>query len=166
MVPLLPILRAAIVIVQHITPVIDLAFTTSLARKSRMPVKLAKDGDLLSQGQICIAPGGVHLTLVSNQKVHLYSGEKVNSVCPSIDVTMKSVGPQSGGKLVGVILSGMGRDGADGLVHLKGYGAITIAQDQKTCVIYGMPKAAAETGKVDFVLPTTAIARKLADLFG
>jgi two-component system chemotaxis response regulator CheB len=160
----LPELRAAILIVQHITACIDKAFVTSLGRVSSLPVKLAVDGDLLQSGQIYVAPGGIHLVLVNNQRVQLRAGEPVNSVRPSIDVTMKSLIKPTG-RLAGVILTGMGRDGAAGIVHMKQLGATTIAQDQATSVIYGMPKAAAETGCVDFVLSTQRIADKLRELF-
>lgn len=162
----LPPLKAAVLIVQHITPVIDQAFVTSLARVSKMPVRLVCEGQTLEDGQVFLAPGGLHLSLVRNQAFHLYSGEKVNSVCPSIDVTMKTVVRPTTGRLAGVILTGMGCDGAEGIAHIKQVGGLTIAQDQKTSVIYGMPKAAAETGRIDFILPTERIADKLRELFG
>jgi two-component system chemotaxis response regulator CheB len=162
----LPTLRVAVLIVQHITPMIDKAFVTSLARVSKMPVSLAREGQFLQEGQVYLAPGSLHLNLIKNQNIHLYAGEKVNSVCPSIDVTMKSLTPLSGSRLAGIILTGMGCDGAAGISHMKQIGGITIAQDQKTSVIYGMPKAAAETGKIDFILSTDMIADKLRELFG
>jgi two-component system chemotaxis response regulator CheB len=166
MFPRLSVLNATVLIVQHITPVIDQAFVTSLARVSKMPASLAREGQSLQHGQVVLAPGGLHLYLTRNQIVHLAAGEKVNSVCPSIDVTMKTLIQPFGGKLAGVILTGMGCDGAAGIAHIKEIGGITIAQDQKTSVIYGMPKAAAETGKIDFILPTDRIAYKLNELFG
>jgi two-component system chemotaxis response regulator CheB len=166
MFPRLSVLKAAVLIVQHITAGIDKAFIGSLARLSRMPVVLAHEGLNLPQGQVVLAAGGVHLYLVRNQIVHLAAGEKVNSVCPSIDVTMKTMIPAFGGKLAGVILTGMGCDGAAGIAHIKQIGGVTIAQDQKTSVIYGMPKAAAETGRIDFILPTDRIVDKLNELFG
>lgn len=162
----LPILKAAVVIIQHITPVVDQSFVTSLARVSKMPIFLAQEGTNIQPGRVYLAPGGVHLTLVRNSLVHLHDGEKVNSVRPSVDVALKSVASPVGIRIAGVILTGMGSDGAAGISHIKQLGAITIAQDQKTSVIYGMPKAAAETGRVDFVLPTERIADKLKDLFG
>lgn len=163
--PRLSELKAAVLIVQHITPMIDQAFVSSLARVSKMPVSLGKEGQTLQPGQVVLAPGGVHLYLVRNRQIHLAAGEKVNSVCPSIDVTMKTLVPSCGGRIAGVILTGMGCDGAAGIAHIKQIGGITIAQDQQTSVIYGMPKAAAETGKIDFILPTGRIADKLSELF-
>ena len=161
----LPVLKAAVLIVQHITPVIDQAFVTSLARISKMPVSLAKNGEPLREGQVFLAPGGVHLTLSQNISVRLFEGEKVNSVCPSIDVTMKSLVKPVGNRIAGVILTGMGCDGAAGIVQVKKIGGVTITQDQKSSIIYGMPKAAAETGMVDFVLSTGNISIKLRELF-
>lgn len=163
--PRLPVLNAAVVIVQHITPLVDLSFATSLSRVSKMPVSLAQEGTVVQAGQVYLAPGGVHLTLVRNSVVHLHDGEKVNSVRPSIDVAMKSVSTPAGIKVAGVVLTGMGADGAAGIVHIKQLNGITIAQDQKTSVIYGMPKAAAETGRIDFILPIEQIADKIKQLF-
>ena len=160
----LPVLNSAIVVVQHITPMIDQALVTTLSRFARMPVRLAENGAVLSEKQIYLAPGGIHLSLRNNKVVQLFDGERVNSVRPSIDVAMKSLCLVPGNRLVGVILTGMGRDGAEGIAHIKEIGGTTIAQDQSTSVIYGMPKAALETGKIDFVLPTLKIAEKISEL--
>jgi two-component system, chemotaxis family, protein-glutamate methylesterase/glutaminase len=162
--PKLPVLRTAVLIVQHITAFIDKAFVTSLGRVSPMPVHLAAESEQLQSGHVYVAPGGIHLLLANNERVQLRAGEPVNSVRPSIDVAMKSLVKPSA-RMVGVILTGMGRDGADGIKHMKQLGATIIAQDQSTSVIYGMPKAAAETGCVDFVLSTQRIADKLRELF-
>lgn len=162
----LPVLNAAVVIIQHITPLVDQSFVTSLARVSKMPVSLASEGMNIQAGQVYLAPGGVHLTILRNSVIHLHDGEKVNSVRPSIDVAMKSVSPPAGNRIAGIILTGMGADGAVGVAQIKQLGGITIAQDQKTSVIYGMPKAAAETGRIDFILPTERIADKMKELFG
>lgn len=164
--PRLPLLKAAVVIIQHITPQVDRSFVTSLARVSKMPVSLAGEGTNIQEGRVYLAPGGVHLELIRNSIVHLHDGEKVNSVRPSIDVAMLSVAAPFGTRIAGVILTGMGADGAAGISHIKQIGGITIAQDQKTSVIYGMPRAAAETGRIDFILPTERIADKLKELFG
>jgi len=164
--PRLPVLKAAVVIIQHITPQVDQSFVSSLARVSKMQVSLAEEGSNIQSGRIYLAPGGVHLTLIRNSVVHLHDGEKVNSVRPSIDVAMKSITSPAGIRIAGVILTGMGSDGAAGISHIKQIGGVTIAQDQKTSVIFGMPKAAAETGRIDFVLPTERIADKVKELFG
>jgi two-component system chemotaxis response regulator CheB len=163
--PRLPILNAAVIIIQHITPQVDKAFVSSLARVSKMPIYLAEEGMHVQTGCVYLAPGGVHLVLVRNSVIHLQNGEKVNSVRPSVDVAFKSIIAPFGARVAGVILTGMGSDGADGIAHVKKLGGITIAQDQKTSVIYGMPKAAAETGRIDFILPTERIADKMKQLF-
>ena len=162
----LPVLKAAVIIIQHITPLVDQSFVTSLARVSKMPVSLALEGTVIQAGQVYLAPGGVHLTLIRNSVVRLNNGEKVNSVRPSIDVAMKSISVTAGNRVAGVILTGMGADGAVGISAIKQLGGITIAQDKSTSVIYGMPKAAAETGQIDFILPTDRIADKIRELFG
>jgi two-component system chemotaxis response regulator CheB len=164
--PRLPVLKAAVVIIQHITPQVDQSFVSSLARVSKMRVSLAEEGLNIQSGRVYLAPGGVHLTLIRNSVVHLHGGEKVNSVRPSIDVAMKSITSPLGIRIAGVILTGMGSDGSAGISHIKQIGGVTIAQDQKTSVIYGMPKAAAETGRIDFILPTGRIADKVTELFG
>ena len=164
MLPTLPVLNAAVVIVQHITPTIDRSLAASLARISAMPVSLARDGQALNHGEILMAPGGLHLTLVNNSRIRLLNGERVNSVCPAIDVAMKSLENPAGARLVGVILTGMGRDGAEGLRHVKGLGGATVAQNQASSVIFGMPRAAIETGCVDQVLSTAAIGKYLREM--
>jgi two-component system chemotaxis response regulator CheB len=161
----LPRLNASIIIVQHITPIIDEAFVASLARTTAMPVSLAMEGEPLKSGHLYIAPGGIHLTVDNNHRIRLVDGEKVNSVRPSIDVAMKSLVRPTTGRLAGVILTGMGSDGAAGIAYVKQLGGVTIAQDKNSSIIYGMPKAAVETGMIDFVLSTADIAKKLSELF-
>jgi len=151
--PGLPVLKAAVVVVQHITPLVDQSFASSLARVSKMPVCLAQEGQMLLPGQVFLAPGGVHLQLVGNRTFHLSTAEKVNSVRPSIDVAMKTLVAPIGARIAGVVLTGMGCDGAAGIAHIKHLGGISIAQDQKTSVIYGMPKACVDGGVADEVLP-------------
>lgn len=161
----LPRLNARIIIIQHITPVIDEAFVMSLARTTTMPVYLATDGEILKSGHLYVAPGGIHLTVENNHRIRLVAGEKVNHVRPSIDVAMKSLVRPKTGRLAGVILTGMGSDGAAGISYVKQLGGVTIAQDKNSSIIYGMPKAAVETGMIDFVLATVDIAKKLSELF-
>lgn len=161
----LPPLNAAFVVVLHINATMDYRIAQGIASVASMPVALAKDGDFLQPGHVYMAPGGYHLQLDANHKVALFQGAKVNFVQPSVDVTMHSLVKQPSGSLVGVILTGMGRDGAQGITHVKQIGGITIAQDQETSTIYGMPKAAFETGAIDLVLPPQKIVAKLIELF-
>jgi two-component system chemotaxis response regulator CheB len=130
-----------------------------------MPVALAEHGERLKAGKVYLAPGGFHLQLEGNLRVKLCEGPRVNYVQPSVDVTMLSLSKScGGGKLIGAIMTGMGKDGAEGIQHMKKIGGVTFAQDQASSTIYGMPKAAVETGAIDFVLPPAKIADKLVEL--
>jgi two-component system, chemotaxis family, protein-glutamate methylesterase/glutaminase len=160
----LPPLNAAFVVVLHITPVMDYRIAQGMNLVSAMPVALAEDGAFLKPGHVYLAPGGFHLKLEGNQRISLCEGPRVNFVQPSVDVAMHSLTRPLRGKIVGIILTGMGKDGAEGLRHVKEIGGTTIAQDQKSSTIYGMPKAAAATGAVDFMLPPKKIAAKLTEL--
>jgi two-component system chemotaxis response regulator CheB len=157
-------LNAAIIVVLHIPTGMDYRIAKGLDAVSSMPVDLAENGEFLRSGHIYLAPGGYHLLLEGNHKIVLAKGEKVNFVQPCADLTMKSLCRPLKGKIVGVVLTGMGRDGAQGIRHIKAIGGITIAQDQASCAVFGMPKAAAETGAVDFVLSPENIGKKLAFL--
>ena len=161
----LPPLNAAIVIVLHIPPGMDYKIAKSLAAVASMPVVLAEDGEYLRSGQVYLAPGGFHLKLEGNSRIILEEGERVNFVQPSADVAMKSLlKPIKKRRIVGVIMTGMGKDGAEGIRHIKKIRGVTIAQDQESSAIYGMPKAASETGAVDFVVPLKKIGKKLVEL--
>lgn len=160
----LPPLNAAVIIVLHITPGMDYRIAKGLDEVSAMPVTLAEDGEYLRKGHVYMAPGGFHLKVEGNQRMVLYEGERVNFVQPCADVAMLSLQRSLHGKIIGVVLTGMGKDGAEGLRHIKQIGGITLAQDQKSCSIYGMPKAAAQTGAVDFVYPPQKIGAKLVEL--
>ncbi len=161
----LPPLDAAIVIVLHIPPGMDYKIARGLDGVATMPVALAVDDEYLRSGQVYLAAGGFHLKLEGNSRVVLEEGPRVNFVQPSVDVAMMSLlKPLKQKRVVGVILTGMGRDGAEGLRHVKQLGGVTIAQDQESSAIYGMPKAAVETGAVDFVLPLDKIGKKLVEL--
>lgn len=161
----LPPLNAAIVIVLHIPPGMDYKIAKGLDMVASMPVALAEDGDYLRSRHIYLAPGGFHLQLAGNSRILLNAGARVNFVQPSADVAMRSLlKPLKCKKLVGIILTGMGKDGADGIRYIKTLGGVTIAQDEESSAIYGMPKAAIETGAVDYVAPLNKIGRKLIEL--
>jgi len=106
------------------------------------------------------------LNLWKIKKIHLVNSEKVNYVRPSVDVTMNSMQKKPAQQIIGVILTGMGKDGAQGISHIKQIGGITIAEDEKSSIIYGMPKEAFETGNIDFVLTPEEIRDKLIELVG
>ncbi|HJV65373.1 MAG TPA: CheB methylesterase domain-containing protein [Geomonas sp.] len=161
----LPPLPAAFLVVLHITPHMDRRIALGLSAAASMPVRLAEHGECLRAGMVYLAPGGFHLKLEGNQRVALCEGPRVNYVQPSVDVTMLSLArPCWNSKLIGAVMTGMGKDGAEGIRHIRQLGGITLAQDQKSSTIYGMPKAAVETGAVDFVLPPARMAAKLIEL--
>jgi two-component system chemotaxis response regulator CheB len=146
----MPALQAAVVLVQHMPSFVNDSLCRTVAAETEMKVHLAVNGQRLQRGCVYIAPSEVHLALRNNRAVTLTDGEKVNFVRPAVDVAMQSVKKDDARKYA-VILTGMGKDGAEGLRHMKQIGATTFAQDRETSVIYGMPKAAAETGCVDHV---------------
>lgn len=160
----LPPLQASIVLIQHIPSYINDSLQQIFSRNTRMEVKVAQNGELLRDRCIYIAPGDMHLHLVANRKIELFMDEKVHFVRPSIDVAMKSLERRHGDRIIGVILTGMGVDGAEGIAHIKSIGGITIAQDEPSSVVYGMPKAAFETGCVDWVLSPEAIRDRLIQI--
>lgn len=152
---------AAILVVQHMPP----GFTKSLANRlnecSLVHVSEAKDGDIMQAGKVYIAPGGFHLVLRSKAILGLNQEAPVHSVRPAVDVTFDSALKLYGSQIVGVILTGMGYDGSKGMAALKNLGGKTIAQDEATSVIYGMPRVIVEMGKADKVLPIQKIADEI-----
>jgi two-component system chemotaxis response regulator CheB len=161
----LPTLDAAVVIILHIPPGMDYKIAKGLDAVASMPVALAEDGEYLRSGHIYLAPGGFHLTLEGNNRIVLQEGPRINFVQPSVDVAMRSLlKPIKQKHIVGVILTGMGKDGAEGIRHIKAIGGITFAQDQESSAIYGMPKAAVETGMVDYVHSLETLKKKLTTL--
>lgn len=147
-------------IVQHMPEMFTRSFATSLDSISEMDVREARDGDSLRPGLALLAPGNKHMVLRrsgARYYVRVKDGPMVHHQRPSVDVLFHSVARYAGPNAVGVILTGMGEDGAEGLKAMHDAGAFTIAQDQKTSVVYGMPRAAVEMGAVDLQLPLDAI---------
>ncbi len=141
-----------IVIVQHIPPVFSRLFAERLNNVTRLNVKEAESGDFVERGKVLIAPGNQHMKIVrinDKFKVVCYEGEKVNGHCPSVDILFESVAREAGANAIGVILTGMGYDGAKGLLAMRRKGARTIGQDEKSSVVYGMPKVAFDIGAVE-----------------
>jgi two-component system chemotaxis response regulator CheB len=145
--------NASMVIVQHM----PVGYTTALAQRldqlGATRVREARHGDKLEGGAILVAPGGTHLELDRSTAVRLTEAPAVHGVRPAADVTLRSAALAFGARVVGVVMTGMGRDGAHGLAAVKSAGGITLAQDASTCTIYGMPKAAVELGVVDQIVP-------------
>lgn len=148
----LPSTMPGIVIVQHIPPGFSRMFAERMNSLTSFIVKEAEQGDIVEQGKVLVAPGGKHLKLKkvgTRFKVDVLSGEKVNGHCPSVDVLFESVANEAGRNAIGVILTGMGHDGARGLLSIRQKGGRTIGQDEASSVVYGMPKAAYKIGAVE-----------------
>ena len=149
-----------IVIVQHIPPMFSKMFAERLNSTTQLYVKEAKTGDYIEPGKVIIAPGNEHMRIKkigASYKVECFVGEKVNGHCPSVDILFDSVAKEAGNEAIGVILTGMGYDGAKGLLTMRRKGCRTVGQDEKTCVVYGMPKVAYESGGVEVQSPLEAI---------
>ncbi|MDD3704561.1 MAG: chemotaxis response regulator protein-glutamate methylesterase [Clostridiaceae bacterium] len=156
---------ATVLIVQHMPP----GFTKSLASRlnglSQLNVKEAEDGEELKRGWAYIAPGNYHM-LVNKQndneyRISLNSEKQENGHRPSVSVMMKSVAESGHKNIIAVIMTGMGNDGSDGILKIKNIGGKTIAQDENTCVVYGMPKSAVNVGAIDTIAPLQDIATEI-----
>jgi len=160
----LPATAPGIVIVQHMPEKFTASFAERLNGLCEIDVFEAKDGQRVVPGRALIAPGGRHMLLKrsgAQYHVEVVDGPVVNRHRPSVDVLFRSVAKFAGGNALGVIMTGMGEDGARGLKEMHEAGARTIAQDEETCVVYGMPKEAVKLGAVDRVLPLQHIAGAL-----
>jgi two-component system chemotaxis response regulator CheB len=149
------------VIVQHMPEHFTAAFSKRLNSVCQIEVKEATDNDTVLRGRALIAPGNHH-TLLKRSGARYYAevkdGPLVSRHRPSVDVLFRSAARYAGGNAVGVIMTGMGDDGASGLREMKDVGAYTIAQDEETCVVFGMPHEAIKRGAVQKVLPLQEIA--------
>lgn len=150
-----------IVIVQHIPPMFSKLFADRLENECAIHVKEAANGDQLMPGWAYVAPGDKQMTVKrvgNNMMVDCFAGKKVNGHMPSVDVLFDSVAQNIGDSAMGVILTGMGEDGARGLLKMRQKGSVTLGQDEASSVVYGMPKAAYDMGAVTQQLPLKAIA--------
>lgn len=148
----LPPKMPGILIVQHIPPQFSRMFAERLNNQTEFMVKEAQTGDYLENGRVIVAPGDQHMMLKKvgdRYKIEVFKGEKVNGHCPSVDVLFESVAKECKSDAIGVILTGMGYDGAKGLLSMRRKGAKTIGQDEASSVVYGMPKVAFEVGAVE-----------------
>jgi len=153
-----------IVIVQHMPPVFTKLYAERLNNTCELEVKEAEDGDALKPGRVLIAPGNFQMRVAKRGTGYIVKctqEEKVSGHCPSVDVLFDSVADVAGKQSVGIILTGMGRDGANGLLKMKKTGAYTIGQDEKSCVVYGMPMVAFNIGAVEKQLPLDRIADEI-----
>jgi two-component system chemotaxis response regulator CheB len=163
-IPALPAnLTSPVLIVQHMPS----GFTRSLAERlnniSSLKVKEAEPGDELLIGQVLLAPGGFHMILDENERIALNQKPTVHGVRPSVDVTLNSLIQRFGRNVIAVILTGMGSDGTLGASILHSAGGHVIAEHEKTCVVWGMPRSVVEAGAASAVLPRSQIAKAIED---
>ena len=157
-----------IVITQHMPPIFTNMYAERLNRICKMEVREARDQDKLYPGLCLIAPGGLQMQVVKDReglKVSCMEGEKISGHCPSIDYLFSSVAKECGEHAVGILLTGMGRDGAHGLLSMHETGAYTLGQDEESSVVYGMPMEAYKLGAVDKQGNLSQIANYLLDCF-
>jgi len=155
------------VVTQHMPEVFTRAFAQRLNGLSDLDVKEAQDGDSVVPGVVLVAPGNMHMLLRrsgARYYVQVKSGPLVNQHRPSVDVMFRSVAQVAGSNALGVILTGMGGDGARGLLEMREAGAATLAQDEASCVVFGMPKVAIDLGAVDHVVGIENIPGKILQL--
>ncbi len=153
-------LPAAILIVQHMPEGFTKSFAERLNWYTSLEVREAKNGDELQPGIALVAPGDMHME-VDGKKAILTKDPPVNNVRPSADVLMKAAARSYGSKCIGVLLTGMGQDGAEGMRDIKIHGGKTIAQNKESCVVFGMPKAAIDLRIVDSIASLSLIAKKI-----
>jgi len=163
----LPQVSPGIVVVQHMPEKFTAAFASRLNSLSEVDVKEAKSNDRVIPGRVLIAPGGRHMVLKrsgAKYYVEILDGPVVSRHRPSVDVLFRSVAKTAGSNALGIIMTGMGDDGASGLLEMHQAGASTIGQDEQTCIVYGMPKEAAKRGAVDRELPLGDIPRAIVEM--
>jgi two-component system chemotaxis response regulator CheB len=162
--PFLPADIPGTVIVQHMPPVFTKTFAEALNKICPFEVREAVDGDGIYPGRVLLAPGNFHMEVArsgANYYVKLHQAPLIHGVRPAADYLMKSVAQYAGSNAIGLVLTGMGKDGAEGLLQMKKAGAYNIAQDEATCAVFGMPKVAIELKAIDKILPLDEIANAL-----
>ncbi len=155
------------VIVQHLPAAFTQSFAERLDRRSPMRVRVAIDNEAVLPGMALVAPGGKHLLLRrsgAHYLVEVKDGPLVSGHRPSVDVLFRSVAQAAGANALGVLLTGMGGDGARGLLEMREAGAFTVAEDRSTCVVWGMPRVAVELGAAERVIPLPRISACLLDI--
>lgn len=166
----LPAQMPPILVTQHMPEMFTRTFAARLDSLSKLTVKEAQDGERVMPNTVYVAPGHSHLLLKPFSSMGyttaLSQGQPVNRHRPSVDVLFRSAANVAGRNAIGVILTGMGRDGAQGMLELKEAGAYNIAQDEESCVVFGMPKEAIALGGAHEVQPLDAIASRLVQLAG
>ena len=160
--------KPAIVIVQHMPPLFTKSFADRLNDYTNLSVKEAEEGDILMNNHIYVAPGGKHLEITKvglRLKLHVFDGDLVNHVKPSIDVTMASIAKLHHQRSVGILLTGMGKDGADGLKMIRDSGGKTIAQNEQSSLVFGMPKQAIKINAAQLILDIEEIINQINSIY-
>jgi len=150
-----------VVVVQHMTDGFGSSMLQWLKDKCSVPVKIAEEGDTITPRRVLFSPDRSHLIVTLGGRVHLSDAEPVNGHRPSIDVTFNSVAKVYGARSAGILLTGMGSDGAAGLLAIRQAGGITLVQDEQTSAVFGMPRAAIDIGAAQQVLPPAGLTRAL-----
>ena len=158
--------RAAVLVVQHIAAGFGAGFAEWLGSTSRLPVQVATEGEPIISGRVYVAPDEAHMGVREGPRIILGYGEPENGLRPSVSYLFRSAAKIYGKKAVGILLSGMGRDGAEELKGLRDVGAVTFAQDQESCVVFGMPGEAVRLGGASYTMPPEAIASAIVNLAG
>ena len=153
-----------ILVVQHMPVGFTKAFADRLNLNSKLKVTEARDGEIIEKNVVYIAPGGYHMEVGKGKRIELNTQPTIWGVRPAVDKLFISATSVYGARLLSVILTGMGRDGAKGTSAIKDNGGVTMAEHESTCTIYGMPKAAFETGKVDEIVPLGNVASEIIKL--
>lgn len=151
-------------IVQHMPVGFTKAFAERLNANSKIRVVEASDGELIEKDVVYVAPGGFHMEVLSDNRIHLNTEPAIWGVRPAVDKLFISATKVYGSHVLSIVLTGMGKDGAKGTLEVKKNGGVTISEDKSTCTIYGMPKAAFETGMVDLVLPVDEVASQIVKI--
>jgi two-component system chemotaxis response regulator CheB len=159
-------LSVPVFIVQHMPVGFTKAFADRLNSNSKIKVVEASDGEIVEKDVVYIAPGGYHMEVQSDRKIHLNTDPSIWGVRPAVDKLFISAAKVYGSHLLSVVLTGMGKDGAQGTVEIKKNGGITISEHKSTCTIYGMPKATYETGMVDLVVPLDEVSTQIIKIVG
>ena len=163
----LPANSPPVVVVQHMPANFTKAIADRLNSLSQVQVKEAVDGEYLAVGKVLIAPGNQHMEIRRsgiNYYVTLFDGPMMFHQRPAVEILFNSVAKYAGQNAVGAILTGMGKDGAQGLLNMRNAGAATVAQDEKTCIVFGMPKEAIDLGAAQVIKPLQQITQTILDL--
>ncbi len=161
-----PRINAAILIVQHMPQQMNNRLAARIQCGTKMEVSVATEGSPVIIGKIFIAPSGRHMKVFHDKEIKLFCGEKVNYVCPSIDILMMSFSKKYQGKIMGIVLSGMGKDGTEGIRHIKEIGGQTIVQNPLYSTVRSMPESAILSGYVDKILSFAEIKESMVEFAG